>query len=49
MLVRDSFTSGMEYTREKMVRLGGCWAVVESGVGEEEVAVEDIVGGDGDG
>lgn len=50
MPARDSFTSGMEATRANMVRLGGCcWGVVESGVAEGEVSVEDIVRGDGDG
>ena len=52
MLAKDSLTSGMEATREKMVRVGGCWGVVgESGVVvvAVEVSVEDIVRGDGDG
>lgn len=50
MVAKDSFTSGMEATREKIVRVGGCLEVVEvSGVGEVEDSVEDIVRGDGDG
>ena len=51
MVAKDSFTSGMEATREKMVRVGGCrGAVEESGVVEVEVSVvEDIARGDDDG
>jgi len=47
MTVRDSFTSGMEATREKIVRLGGCWELAGvPGVVEVEVSVEDIARGD---
>jgi flavin reductase (DIM6/NTAB) family NADH-FMN oxidoreductase RutF len=48
MVAKDSFTSGMEATREKIVRVGGCWVVVGEVV-EVEVSVEDIVRGDGGG
>ena len=43
MVVKDSFTSGMEAPREKIVRVGGCWEVVASGVVEVEVSVEDDI------
>lgn len=52
MLVKDSFTSGMEATREKIVRVGGCWGLLGvSGVeeAEVEVSVADIARGGGDG
>jgi len=57
MVIKDSFTRGMEATREKIVRLGGGWGRLLGGAGEgtweeaEEVPdVADIVrGGGGDG
>lgn len=48
MVVKDSFTSGMAATREKILRVGGV-VPGESGVAEEEVSVDNIVRGDGDG
>ena len=42
MVAKDSFTRGMEATREKIVRLGGCWGLL--GVeGVEVPGVADIV------
>ena len=54
MVVKYSFTSGMEVTREKIVRLGGCWELAGVpgvvGVGGVEVSVADIArGGTGGG